>query len=347
MQPSRRWWRIGGAVGTAFLAAVIAPGCGGEKVAVDSLPLRQSFDECNAFTMNDDVAKVTCGSGRMRIAVSRPEVSSIHFVPFRFGSGVSHLAVSTTLKSINGDGLVGVACDRSAAGEPLDGYAFFLETAPPSVLLYRVGHKSADGGRYVPQFTLLGYRRLAVASGRHRVAATCSHREASKRAVLRMTVDGQPALDVVEADGIGSYRAAAAVVAASVPQTAAEFEQLAADRTDGLTRTLKAAANPLDHRYAIATTFSSNGQPVSSVALGDKLFVVVSVDDLARDEEVPFQLCVGEGTRRVCTDERLDGGSSFPIFWTVDPGEGANGRFKLSVRVRGREVASKQVAFSG
>jgi hypothetical protein len=90
-----------------------------------------------------------------------------------------------------------------------------------------------------------------------------------------------------------------------------------------------------------------SGKKVRRVALGDELYVVVSSPDLPLASEVRFELCVEHAAKLSCTRERLEGGSSYFTAWTVDPGEERDGRFRLSVRINSREVASTGVPHTG
>ena len=76
--------------------ALAAAGCG-RSVNVGSLPLAQTFDDCSdGFSMNDEVATVECTGGRLRILVSKPEVSPIHQVPFRFEPSIGFVPRTLT-----------------------------------------------------------------------------------------------------------------------------------------------------------------------------------------------------------------------------------------------------------
>jgi hypothetical protein len=106
------------------------------------------------------------------------------------------------------------------------------------------------------------------------------------------------------------------------------------------------AEQPLRYTYAITLTDGS-GLRVSSVSLGDELNVTVSSPNLPQRNTVPFELCVDQANGPFCTRERLDGRDSYEVAWVVDPGEGVKGRFRLSIKVQGREVATATASFAG
>ncbi len=77
-------------MGVLVAATVGLAGCG-SSINSEALPLDMLFDDCGGFTMNDDVATVDCVEGRLRSS-SRPEVSPLHYVPFRFQPLVAGLS---------------------------------------------------------------------------------------------------------------------------------------------------------------------------------------------------------------------------------------------------------------
>lgn len=317
-----------GAVGVVVVA-LVAAGCGG-AVVVESLPLDQPFDDCGGFTMNDDVSTIDCTDGQLRMVVSKPEVSATHYVPFRFQPEVPVLIVSTELRVEKGDGSFGIGCDSSEPGEPGRGYLFVVQPYLRGASIVRMG--GAAGLEW------LAFRHVAVdVRDSHRLRATCSG--SAGGTVLRLDVDGRRVLDIVDRKGIDSFGAAVTVVMAGAPTVDGRFEQLQAETSSFLTRSVEPAADPLAYRYEI-TMVDTEGDPVTTVSLGDELLVVVDAPDLPRDRSVRARLCVDRAAKRACWPANFDGGSSYVTGWSVDPGEEANGRFRLSVRVEGREVAA-------
>jgi hypothetical protein len=327
-------------------AAVALGGCGG-TVNVGSLPIDQAFDDCGGFTMNDEIAKIECPDGRLRVLVSKPDVSPVHLVPFRFEPAVPGLTVSTELRAQHGEGEFGIGCDASGPGEPGRGYLFLLQPSLRAASIFRMeGGPVDEQGRFELGFDWIAIRQVpGDLAGGHQLRATCFQSPGGVT-YLRLEVDGRRVLEADDRDGIGSFRSAVTAVQAYVAGTDVRFDGLRAERTGLQGRSVTRGENPLRYRYAIAL-MDCCGTPVTNVSLGDDLNVIVSSPDLPRDQEVRFQLCVVQAKGPVCTREHFDGGSSYLTGWTVDPGEGVKGRFRLSVRVKGREVAATSVAFHG
>ena len=107
------------------------------------------------------------------------------------------------------------------------------------------------------------------------------------------------------------------------------------------------AEKPLRYHYAIRIEEPSGGSLKTTVSRGEDLNVVVSSADLPVDLAVRFQLCVNQADGEFCTKERMNGDVSYTTGWTVDPGEGVAGTFRLSVRVQGREVAHASAILRG
>jgi hypothetical protein len=331
-------------LGTALIAlvgaaALAAAGCGGESVKAQSLPLDEKFDDCDAgFSMNDEVSTVECTGGRLRILVAKPEISALHYVPFRFDPSVTGLSVRSTVRLQKGRGYFGIGCDASTIGEGARGYLFVLQSDLDAAAILRLDETAT--------LPWIAFRRLDVDPARpHRLEATCTP-AANGATALRLAVDDRVVLEKVDEEGIGPFRTALAAVIAHAPGTEVRLDALSAARADARPLDVTPAANPAAYRYRI-DAIGYDGRPIRKVSLGDEFLVVVSAPELPRDREVPFRLCVNHGARLACSDDRLDGGSETLSGWTVDPGEEVDGRLRLSVHVKGREVASTSAALGG
>ena len=326
--------------------ALAAAGCG-RSVNVGSLPLAQTFDDCSdGFSMNDEVATVECTGGRLRILVSKPEVSPIHQVPFRFEPSIDGLTVTSGLRLVRGSGDVGIGCDASRPGEAGRGYLFVLHRALKSAGVLRLESIPVGDGMAAVDMTWVGFRRMSGdLSGTHRLQAICT-RAAGSATALRLKVDGRVVVDTVDREGIWPFRTAVAVVVAETPGTDVRFDDLRAEPTDVEPRKYLPDATPGAYRYRI-DAMDYAGRPIRNVALGDDFLVVVSSPDAPVGREVRFRLCVNHGAKRVCSGAHLDGGTDYATGWEVDPGEEVDGRLRLSVSVEGREVASTSAALRG
>lgn len=320
-------------------AGALATGCGGQSVNVQSLPLAETFDECAAgFSMNDEVSTVECTGGRLRILVSKPQISPIHYVPFRFEPSVPGLTVASSVRLEKGVGDFGIGCDASEPGEAGRGYLFVLQSQLAAAAVLRLDE---TGG-----LPWIAFKRIDADLGRpHRLEATCTP-AANGATALRLSVDDRVVLDAVDEEGIGSFRTALAVALARAPGTEVRLENLSARSTAARPRAVTPAARPGRYRYRI-DALGYDGRPLGTVSLGDEFLVAVSAPDLPLGQEVRFRLCVNHEARAVCTDERLDGGSDYLTGWTVDPGEQVDGQLRLSVRVDGREVAHTSALLNG
>ena len=319
--------------------ALLAAGCG-STVKIGSLPLAETFDDCDAgFSMNDEIATVDCTDGQLRILVAKPELSPMHQVPFRFEPSVYGLTVTSGLRLADGSGDVGIGCDASGPGEAARGYLFVLHRALKAAGIYRLESLSLGDGRAFVDTTWIGFRRLpGDPTGRHSLRASCT-RAAGGSTALRMTVDGRVVIDTVDRAGIWPFRTAVAVVRAEEAGTDARFDDLHATSAARGQRTYPRDPTPEAYRYRI-DAMGYDGRPLGDLALDDHFVVVVSSPDAPPGREVPFKLCVHHGKRPVCSGAHLDGGTDYVTGWEVDPGEDVDGRLRLSVQVKGHEVAS-------
>jgi hypothetical protein len=324
---------------TVGALALAAAGCGG-TVNVSELPLAETFDDCDAgFSMNDEIATVDCTDGQLRILVSKPELSPIHQVPFRFEPSVDGLAVTSAVRLADGAGDVGIGCDASGPGQAGRGYLFLLHRALGAAGVYRLESVPVGDGRAFVDTTWVGFRRLpGDLAGKHALRVSCT-RAAGSATALRMAVDGRVVIDTLDREGIWPFRTAVAVVIAQEAETDARFDDLRATRSPSGRQSVPRAKTPGAYRYRIEM-MGYDGRPIRDTALGDDFVVVVSSPDVPAGRVVPFKLCVDHAARAVCSPARLDGGTDYATGWQVDPGEESDGRLRLSVRVQGREVAS-------
>jgi hypothetical protein len=105
----------------AAAAVTLLAGCG--DIESSSLPLREDFTDCDGFTMNDEASTVDCPGGELRILVSQPGISPMHFVPLRFDARPEALEVSADVRAPVPGQVWGIGCLASAPGQPGRGYA--------------------------------------------------------------------------------------------------------------------------------------------------------------------------------------------------------------------------------
>jgi hypothetical protein len=215
-------------IALVVVASGLLAGCGG-TVNVGSLPIDQSFDDCNDFTMNDDVSTVDCPEGELRVLVSQPARSSIQVVPSRFDPSESQLVVEADVRLASGEGAYGLGCAVSAPGEPVRGYLFLMHHGDPKAegmaTILRLDWTEAEGQ------TLQGVqfkRKAVLAQKPHNVRAMCVN-SADGSARLSMTVDGRVLVKARDPEALGPFTAATPVVIAAAPDSDVRFDNLRAD----------------------------------------------------------------------------------------------------------------------
>jgi hypothetical protein len=211
--------------------ALVAAGCGAVDVA--QLPLQNDFSDCNDFSSNDEVATVDCPEGELRILVSQPDRSPIHFAPFRFDPSESGLAVEADVRLASGKGAYGVGCAVSEAGEPGRGYLFLMLHGDPNAegmaTITRLDWTEAEGQ------TLQGvrFKRKAVLGQKpHHVRGQCVN-AADGAAQLSMSIDGRVVVEARDRKALGPLTAAILVVIAAAPDSDVRFDDLSAASADG------------------------------------------------------------------------------------------------------------------
>ena len=213
--------------------------------------------------------------------------------------------------------------------------------------IFRLESIPLGDGRAAVDTTWVGFRRLdGDLSGRHALTATC-RRAGGTATALRFELDGRVVVDTIDREGIWPFRSAVTFVVAEESGTDARFDGLRATSVSSQPqRTYEPDATPAAYRFRI-DAMQYDGRPVEKVALGDEFVVVVSSPDAPTGHAVPFKLCVNHGARPVCYAAHLDGGTDYATGWEVDPGEEVDGTLRLSVRVKGREVAATSAALDG
>jgi hypothetical protein len=205
-------------------------GC--SSVAVGELPLRQDFGDCDDFSSNDEIATVDCPEGELRILVSQPDRSPIHFAPFRFDPSEPGLAVEADVRLASGKGAYGVGCAVSDAGEPGRGYLFLMIHGDPNAegmaTITRLDWTEAEGQ------TLQGVhfkRNAALAQKPHHVGGRCVNSEDGS-ARLSMSIDGRVVVEARDRNALGPLTAALPVVIAAAPDSDVRFDNLRADAVE-------------------------------------------------------------------------------------------------------------------
>jgi hypothetical protein len=114
------------------------------------------------------------------------------------------------------------------------------------------------------------------------------------------------------------------------------------DRTFTVGRVPFATA-PLHYRYRLALTKHGHPRRPGPTRRGQQCALVISSRDLPANRAVRVQLCVNRARGEACNTYHLTGAKPTAISWEVDRGEGAGNLYRLSVRVRGREVAHRDL----
>jgi hypothetical protein len=114
------------------------------------------------------------------------------------------------------------------------------------------------------------------------------------------------------------------------------------DRTFTVGRVPFATA-PLHHRYRLALKTRGRPRRAGPTRLGEAFTVVISSRDLPMNRAVRLQLCVNRTQGEACETYYLTGAKPTDVYWEVDRGEGAGNLYRLSVRVRRREVAHRDL----
>jgi len=216
---------------SAASLALVAASCGGDGTIVSNeLPLKQEFSECLGFSMNDEVATVDCPDGELRLLVKQPEVSPIHFVPFRFDKRQQTLVVSAEARvhEVQGEAW-GIGCLASKPGEGGRGYLLAV-VAQGAAGLVRFEFGSVEGDQN--KFATLPAPEVDVKepSARHMLRIRCTKTDAGAVRV-HGSVDNGKALIAVDDPGIGPFTGAVAIAFAEKPGTDTRFDNLNVDGT--------------------------------------------------------------------------------------------------------------------
>lgn len=214
-------------VGAALAAVAVSTACG-SSVASSSLPLEQDFADCGGFGMNDEIATVDCPEGELRIVVSMPAVSPMHFVPLRFDERPRTLRVTGAARATSGGAAWGLGCLASEPGEASRGYVLVMDEEG-SLAIIRIEGSGAGGGRQATELGALVGRRRAIRrpTARHSLELTCAT-NASGRAALEGSVDGRRWLATSDRSGFATYTAALPFVVAGRPGTEVRFDDVTA-----------------------------------------------------------------------------------------------------------------------
>ena len=215
----------------AGAVALLGAGCGG--VQVRDLPLQEAFVDCDSFTMNDEVAAVDCTEGELRIVVSQPELSPVHFVPLRFRERPSALAVSAEARAPAPGYGWGIGCLGSGIDAPGRGYVLLvLREGAAGIGRLDAPPGAAGDGRQPMSFETLWASKPGVPfvrdpSRRHVLQLRCA--KAPGGVVrLRASVDGGKSVTVTDRKGIAPFTAAFVMVAADRPGTDVRFDTVTA-----------------------------------------------------------------------------------------------------------------------
>lgn len=103
------------------------------------------------------------------------------------------------------------------------------------------------------------------------------------------------------------------------------------------------APAPLNYRYRLALQSARGPRRPGPTRLGEQFTVAISARDLPANRAVRVQLCVNLTRGESCETYYLTGAKPTGIYWEVDRGEGARNLYRLSVRVRGHEVARRDL----
>ena len=209
-----------------LMAAVASAGCAHSIQSV-SLPMEQDFTDCAQFGMNDEVATVDCPEGELRIVVSKPAVSPMHFVPLRVDERPTTLRVTAAARPRSAPAVWGFGCLASDPGEASRGYVLVTDNEGSLAIIRIVGTET--GGREAIRFRALKVRARVVQrpAARHSLGLTCGT-NASGRTSLEGSVDGRPVLTVMDRSGFAAYTAAMPFVFAEKPGTEVRFDDVTA-----------------------------------------------------------------------------------------------------------------------
>jgi hypothetical protein len=114
------------------------------------------------------------------------------------------------------------------------------------------------------------------------------------------------------------------------------------DRTFTVGRVPFATA-PLHYRYRLALKTRGRPRRPGPTRLGEEFKVVISSRDLLANRAVRLQLCVNRTRGEACDTYYLTGTKPTGVYWEVGRGEGTGSLYRLSVRLRGREVARRDL----
>jgi hypothetical protein len=220
----------------ATAGLLLAAGCGGGEINVSELPLQQDFADCSGFTMNDDVSTVDCPDEELRILVSQPEASPVHFAPFRFDDRPEVLTVSASARVAKGGDIWGVGCLASEPGEAARGYAAVLnDDGAAGIMRIAAGPGEGAGGRVPQQLEIIAEspsrRTIQKPAEEHVLRIRCAAAPAGAVRV-RASIDGGTSITARDRKGIGPYTAGFAIVLTDKPQTDVRFDDLAASTGD-------------------------------------------------------------------------------------------------------------------
>jgi hypothetical protein len=221
------------AIPIAAVGLLLFAGCGGDEINVSELPLRQDFADCSGFTMNDDVSTVDCPDEELRILVSQPEASPVHFAPFRFDDRPEVLTVSASARVAKGGDIWGVGCLASEPGQPGRGYAAVLsENGGAGIMRIAPGPGGGVDGRVPQQLEIIAEspsgRTIQKPAEEHELRIRCAAAPAGAVRV-RASIDGGKSITARDRKGIGPYTAAFAIVLTDKPQTDVRFDDVVAD----------------------------------------------------------------------------------------------------------------------
>jgi len=100
---------------------------------------------------------------------------------------------------------------------------------------------------------------------------------------------------------------------------------------------LALARAPLRYHYRLAVQTLKRRRHGSATHLGDSFWIVISSPDLPRKTMVPVDLCVN-GRGGSCVTYYVMRSAPTRVQWDVTRGEGVATRYRISVRIRGKQV---------
>jgi hypothetical protein len=100
---------------------------------------------------------------------------------------------------------------------------------------------------------------------------------------------------------------------------------------------LALARGPLRYHYLLAVQTLKRRRHGSAIHLGDSFWIVISSPDLPRKTMVPVELCVN-GRGGSCVTYYVMRSVPTRVQWDVTRGEGVATRYRISVRIRGKQV---------